>query len=427
MNRARRRPAAHTRSDADVATVVSPRLSTVRRRCLLVVATGSVVLMTASGCTPGTGSPSERDPAASAGSDVSTTTRPTGPVSPARLEAFGEQLLVDTGSTGGIVAVTSRGAAPVVVAVGAESTADGTPGEPIDPESPLDVASVTKSYVAALALVLAADGVVDLDAPIGVWIDWPGGDRITLRHLLTHTSGLGRFGDGESPSPFLDLVARGEPVDLDEVLAAARDVAPIGEPGGGTRYGNLNYALAGAVLEAAADQPLADLFRSRLFAPLNLDDTSYPPAIPEGTTSPVGLYEFDAGVAPIVTTAISLDAWRTALGPASGAMSTVDDLLAWSDAVFRRGRVGDVDLSAMRAIGPGGYGIGVIGVGPEGDCIFDGCPPDVSFDRWALNGDFPGASTRVLYDPATDTTLVVYLNRNSLDLDPALIGFLDQI
>ena len=107
------------------------------------------------------------------------------------------------------------------------------------------------------------------------------------------------------------------------------------------------------------------------------------------------------------------------------ATSTVDDLLAWSDAVFRAQQVGGVDLSSMVDIGPGGYGLGVIGVGPDGDCVFDGCPPDAAFDRWALNGDFPGASTRVLFDPATDTTLVVYLNRNALDLDEALIGFLD--
>lgn len=63
------------------------------------------------------------------------------------------------------------------------------------------------------------------------------------------------------------------------------------------------------------------------------------------------------------------------MGPASGAVSTVDDLLGWSDAVFRRGRVGEVDLSALTDIGPGGDGLGVIGVGPDGDCIFDGCPP----------------------------------------------------
>ena len=294
----------------------------------------------------------------------------------------------------------------------------------------MHVASVTKSYVAALALVLAHNGLVDLDAPISAWIDWPDGDRITLRQLLTHTSGVGRFGDGETPSPFLDLIARGDAVTLDEVLDAARTVPPLDEPGGATRYGNLNYALAGAVLAAAADTPIDELLRDRVFAPAGLSGTAYPPDTPLDPTAqgapPVGLYEPDPGVTPLVTSAIPLDAWRTASGPASGSVATVEDLVTWSDIAFRQRSLDGVDLTAMADIGPGGYGLGVIGVGPTGDCVFDGCPPDATFDRWALNGDFPGASTRVLYDPATDTTLVVFLNRNALDLDASLIAFLDQ-
>ncbi len=351
------------------------------------------------------------------------------PADAAALSDLGAQLLADTGATGGIVALSVAGGSPTIVAVGVEATADGTSGAAIDPGAVVDVASVTKSYVAALALVLAHDGVVDLDAPISTWIDWPGGDRITLRHLLMHTSGLGRFGDGESPSPFLDLVARGEPVTIEEVLGAARSIPPLGEPGVQTRYGNLNYALAGAVLAAAADAPIDELFQDRVFGPSGLERTAYPPSAPGQPTSapatPVGLYEPDPGVEPLATSLIPLEAWRTALGPASGSVSTVEELVAWADVVFRQRRLDGVDLTAMAEISPGGYGLGVIGVGPTGDCVFEGCAPDATFDRLALNGDFPGASTRVLYDPATDTTLVVFLNRNALDLDATLLAFLD--
>ncbi|MCB1261432.1 MAG: beta-lactamase family protein [Acidimicrobiales bacterium] len=375
---------------------------------------------------------SAEEPRPSAGSTGTAPASAAGTVAPAdaaALEALGEQLLAETGATGGIVALSTAGASPTIVTVGAQATIDGTQGAPMDPAALLHVASVTKSYVAALALVLADEGVVDLDAPISTWIDWPDGDRITLRHLLTHTSGVGRFGDGESPSPFLELVARGEPVTIDEVLAAAREVPPLAEPGGTTRYGNLNYALAGAALAAAAATPIDELLLDRVFGPAGLEGTAYPPSSPQPpqrwTAPPVGLYEPDPGVEPLATSVIPLDAWRTALGPASGSVSTVEDLLAWADQLFRRRTLDGVDLAPMTEIGAGGYGLGVIGIGPTGDCVFDGCPPDATFDRLALNGDFPGASTRVLFDPATDTTLVVYLNRNALDLDEALIGFLD--
>jgi D-alanyl-D-alanine carboxypeptidase len=396
------------------------------RRTLGLALTG--VLVVGAACGSGSDSTSvSTSPATDVETVDATAPPPIGRPSTAALEAFAQQLLTDTGSTGGIVAVATGDGEPVVVAIGSEATAEGGAGPPLDAGSPLHVASVTKSYVAALALVLAADGVVDLDAPIGAWLDWPADDRITLRHLLTHTSGVGLFGDGEFPSPFLALVAGGEPVTLDQVLAAARGVPSLGAPGSGTRYGNLNYILAGAVLEAAAGRPLSSLLDEHLFAPLGLDGTSYPPDEPDGGVPPVGLYEVEPGVAPVATSAIPVEAWQTAMGPSAGAVATVEDLLRWSDAVFRVGRVGGVDLAAMTDIGPGGYGLGVIGVGPDGDCVFDGCPPDARFDRWALNGDFPGASTRVLHDPTTDTTLVVFLNRNALDLDDALRQFLDQV
>lgn len=342
------------------------------------------------------------------------------------LDAFGRELLSESGATGGIVAVRVADEEPLVVGFGQEASAAGVEGARIDATAPLDVASVTKSYVAALALVLAADGVVDLDTPIARWVSWPGGERITLRNLLTHTSGVGRFGDGENPSRYWDLVARGEPVSTVEALDLARGVDPVAEPGGATRYANLNYLLAGAVVEAAAGTSLHRLLRERILEPAGLEGTWYPPDHPARRQPPVGLFEVDAGLEPILSSDVPLDAWRTATGAASGAIATVDDLLSWSEVVFRRQELEGVDLSAMTRIGPGGYGLGVIGIAPDGDCVFDGCPPGVRFGRWALNGDFPGSSTRVVHDPGTDTTVVVFLNRNALELDPALDALLDR-
>ncbi|MBX3287071.1 MAG: beta-lactamase family protein [Actinobacteria bacterium] len=394
-----------------------------RGRGAAVLAAGAL-LLGAAGCSDG--SDDAVSPTTTASSTA--TTEASAPVTAAELERFGRELVADTGSTGAIVAVSAGGVEPVVVAVGTEAAAGGQLGPPMDSDAPLHVASVTKSYVAALALVLEADGLVALDAPVSTWIDWPGGERITLRQLLTHTSGLGRFADGEEPSAFLDLVAAGKVVGLDEVLAAARSTPPVGEPGGDTRYANLNYIVAGAVLEAAGDAPLRDLLQRRVFGPAGLAGTDYPPGAPAGGTStPVGRFEVVDDADPILTSQYPVDVWQSAMGPSSAATSTVADLLAWSDVVFRQRRLGDVDLAPLAEIGPGGVGLGVIGVGADGDCVFDGCPPGAAFDRWALNGDFPGASTRVLHDPERDLTLVVFLNRNALDLDAPLIAFLDTL
>ncbi len=146
----------------------------------------------------------------------------------------------------------------------------------------------------------------------------------------------------------------------------------------------------------------------------------------EGDPEPLpGLYELDPSL-PLLRTADSPSNARTTVAaPAMGATSTVPDLLTWSRVVLHDGRLGDLDLSPMTEIGPGGYGLGVVGVAGDGACVFDGCPPDTEFTRLALNGDIAGSSTRVMVDPATDTTLLVYLNRNSLSLDDPMLAFLD--
>ncbi|MCB1014368.1 MAG: beta-lactamase family protein [Acidimicrobiales bacterium] len=358
---------------------------------------------------------------------TTTTTAPPAearPVSRAELAAFADDLVADTGAEGGIVAWRVGDGEPVVVTAG---VADARTGQPLRPDDPFHVASVTKSYVAAALLSLEADGLVDLDAPIDEYVDWPGGEGITTRQLLDQTSGVAGFPNGdEDTTAYSELLQRDPPLTLDQTLAAARDLPPRGEPGEATSYGNLAYVLAGAVIEAATGEDVGTVLEERVFGPSDLQDTWYPPRGPGDAPPLPGVYEAEPGAPLLPTTAFDMETWRTVTAPASGAVSTVDDLLAWVDAALREQEVGGTDVSAMTAIGPGGYGLGVAGVSDEaGTCVFTGCPPGTEFRRWALNGDIPGASTRVFHDPATDATLVVVLNRNALELDRPMLAFLD--
>jgi len=342
------------------------------------------------------------------------------------LQGFADELVVSTGSDGGIVAFQSGDQAPITVVAG---SADAETGAELPPEGSFRVASVTKSYVAAAALVLADEGVLDLDDPIDRWIDWPGADRITLRQLLQHTAGIDAFGAaGADSDRFVELVLdEGHAYTIDEVLALTRELPAVDEPGVSTTYSNLGYVLAGAVLEAATGQALGEVLEQRVFTPAGLDSTWYAPdAADDERPAPLpGVYEFDESAEPIRTTDFSMASWDTLMGPAAGAGSTMDDYLRWGDTVFRSPSLDGVDLNSMSDIGPGGYGLGVVGVTADGACVFDGCPPGATFTRTALNGDLPGASTRLLYDPASDTILAVYLNRNNLSLDAPMLAFVE--
>ena len=382
----------------------------------------AVAALLVAGCASGgdDGGPTAA-PAAAAAPATTSTTAAARPVSEAQLQAFADELVADTRSQRAIVAWADGDEDPVVVTVGGDVQAGDA----------FHVASITKSFTAAALVLLDADGTVDLDAPVATYVDWPGGDAITVRQLLDHTSGLGPFGnpgDGAEDgtgSRYLELVQRGGALSLDEVLAATRDIAPVDDPGASATYSNLNYVVAGAVIEAATGEDVGTVLRERLFDPLGLDHTWYPPQGPGDADPLPGLYELEPDLDPLPTTAFDMEPWRTVAAPAAGAVSILDDLLVWSDAVLREQRIGAVDVSAMTEIGPGGYGLGVAGVTDDGACIFEGCPPDQTFTRWGLNGDIPGSSTRLLHDPATDTTLFVYLDRNALELDGPLLDFLE--
>jgi D-alanyl-D-alanine carboxypeptidase len=339
-----------------------------------------------------------------------------------RLDEFFADLLRDTNSPGGIVAI-QRGESDPIIVTGGRTTDD--PPIDVTTETHWHVASITKSFIGALAIIMESDGSIDLDSPIATYLDSDFAD-LTLRQLLTHTSGLPEFGDDLEDPDAIDplLLPFDHAYSLDEALQKAEELAPAIDPSRGSHYSNVNYLVAGAVLERVGGAPLGSLLRDRVLTPLQLDETRYLPDEHRGPKPAGGLDDLGGGT-EIPSGALARTSLVTLIGPAAGAVSDVEDMLRWADVVFRQGRIGNVDLAPMLAVQPGGYGLGVAGVGASGTCIFDGCPPDESFERFSLAGDFPGASTRIWYDPRTDTILLVYLNRNALALDDAMATFLD--
>ena len=143
----------------------------------------------------------------------------------------------------------------------------GPSGEPVTPQTPFCVGSLSKSFTAVAVLQLMDRGLLDLDASVQRYLPWfevaEGGAaaRVTLRHLLTHTSGLStrsgrRSGAEEQP---LAHAVRG--------LARFELVA---SPGERFEYSNANYQVLGAVIEAITGTGYADYVEHRSFDPLGL-------------------------------------------------------------------------------------------------------------------------------------------------------------
>ena len=337
------------------------------------------------------------------------------------------------GAPGVVAAVQVGTGTPTIVASGA----DAKTGAPLDPHVPFAVASITKTFVGALVLQLVDDGTVGLDDRLAKYVpDFPNADRITLRQLLTHTSGIPPEGDDAGQSPYsaefeeLILANLSKSFTPDEILAFVRDRPLDFEPGTGVQYSNINTILLAKVVETVIGTDLTTALHQRLIDPLGLSHTYYA-ATETGEEATSGVFTLAAG-GPLVNTAdfpsIGL---LSALGAAGAMVSNVDDLLTWGAQYLRAGAMGHVDLSRSRfAVNDQGLGLGVIvfaaGVG---GCVFaHGCAPGSELLGVMGTGGLPGANTVVAYFPEWDITIVALANSSLVDVDHVLLGrLLDEV
>ncbi|MFD0149150.1 serine hydrolase domain-containing protein [Streptomyces sp. NPDC055721] len=166
---------------------------------------------------------------------------------------------------------------------GATGTAERGTGRERLAEEQIRVGSITKTFTATLILQLAAEYVLDLDDTVEKWL--PGliqgnghdGNRITIRHLLSHRSGLFAYVlDADmirryaSPEMFPHRFDRWTPEELVKIsLAHPAEF----EPGTDFSYSNTNFVLAGMIIEKATGMWYTDALYLRILKPLKLDST----------------------------------------------------------------------------------------------------------------------------------------------------------
>lgn len=145
---------------------------------------------------------------------------------------------------------------------------------PNKPNTKHRLGSITKQFTAMLILQLAADGKLDLQAPISTYLpDYPKdkADKITTHHLLTHTSGIPnytafpRFFQDESRNPYTpeEFVKKFQDKDLDF------------NPGEEFSYSNSGYFLLGVIVEKLTGKTYEALLHENIFKPLNMNDSGY--------------------------------------------------------------------------------------------------------------------------------------------------------
>ncbi len=173
---------------------------------------------------------------------------------------------------GAVLLVARRGRIVVHEAVGWQDRERQTP---MRTDTLFHVASNTKAVIAAAALMLVEEGKVELDAPVGRYLPEFANARwrdVTVRHLLTHTSGLRIPTIFLEPLPAKSAGHRDAPSLRAEVARFAA-VGPQVRPGTTYSYSNPGYNILGALIEAVAKQPLEQVLAARIYRPLGMTST----------------------------------------------------------------------------------------------------------------------------------------------------------
>lgn len=252
-----------------------------------------------------------------------------------------EAAIADRAFPGAVVAVGHRGRLALLKAYGRLSYDAGA--APVTTETIYDLASLTKVVATTtVAMSLFDEGRLALDAPVASYLPrftgrWK--ERVTVRHLLTHSSGI------EWWAPLYKEVA-GQKAYVERICA----MDLVSEPGTAMKYSDLGIILLGEILQRVSGRTLEELVRERVIEPLGMKDTAFLPAA--ALLPRIAPTEFDAWRGRTVHGEVH-DENAFALGGVSshaGLFSTAPDLARFAQMMLWKGVYGHRRIAAPRTV-----------------------------------------------------------------------------
>ena len=300
--------------------------------------------------------------------------------------------------------------------------------KPIDARTDFRLASVTKQMTAAAIMLLVRDGRLRYEDTLSRVLPGfpPYGDAITIRHLLTHTSGLPDY------EQLMDAAEKEKgpiwtperQIRDDEVLALLeKETRGLFAPGTSWAYSNSGYVLLGLIASRAAGQPFGDVLRERIFAPLGMTRTlAYEKGRNEVPDRAYGHTKEGAGFRETDQSSTS-----ATLGD-GGVYSCLEDLAKWDEALRTNALLSEAETAP--ALTPVRLADGSEPRWPPGeaagDNLFPGQPVAYGFgwllDPWQgrqrawHHGETRGFRSIVERFPADGLTVVILANRGDVDL-----------
>lgn len=261
----------------------------------------------------------------------------------------------------------------------------GTESEVVsnEPHTKFRLMSVSKQFTAAAILQLEEQGKLSLQDPIGKYAqDLSFGNKVTLHHLLSHTSGLPREYN------------RSSDYTLDQLVNDLREVPLDSEPGSTYSYSNVGYALLAYVIEKVSGESYGDYMKKHIFTPLGMNNSGQYLAAAPPAHMAQGYWNDGEK--------LRKDAEHFSLPGGGDLYSTTEDLLLWERALYAGTILKQSTIQKMHTPNMNSYGYGVH-IGMDGS--------------YSHEGSGSGFSTYFYQYPKGELTVILLSNVSDVEID----------
>ncbi len=260
----------------------------------------------------------------------------------AEIEALVEQIMGDGSVPGAAIGIVKDGELAYTEWFGVtELDSD----DPVTPDSDFFMASVSKCVLAMAIMQLVEEGRIDLDAPVVDYLPYftLGGTRaedITIRQLLSHTSGMPDMEDWERRYAYMDKEMRTDEGALEDYVRSLGDERLLFSPGEDWSYSSIGFNILGDVIAKVSGQSFEDYMQEQILTPLGMEDSSFllSEVDPERLVSPHG---YTSSGKVVVNNFIP---YTRSGAPASTLFSTLDDMTRFALANLNHGELDSVQV-----------------------------------------------------------------------------------
>jgi CubicO group peptidase (beta-lactamase class C family) len=224
---------------------------------------------------------------------------------------------------------------------------------PNTPKMKFQIGSITKQFTAAAIMQLAERGLLNVNDPISKYLpDYPkpNGEKITIRHLLTHTSGTPNYTDISSVWMRRSLL-----IAIPELLATFSSLPLEFEPGTQFKYSNSGYTLLGVIIEKVSGEAYDKYLQKHIFEPLEMKNSGYDNRRTVIMNRAAG---YTVDTAGNFINAAYCD--MTTVFSAGALYSTVGDMLIWDQALYTEKVLSKKSLVEMFTGNLSNYGYGFL-------------------------------------------------------------------